>query len=430
MEPKKYSVWGVLFWILSTIGLFATVWWCHAIGAGSIERSSLAFALCAASFGAGSILGFVFTIFGDEKEPFGKIRDAIIALASGITGVGLAKANDVGALLGSVHIFATDRDQTSSFSILIVIAYVVVGFFFMYFFRKLALNPALAEAGSAMERLTVSSHVSMITTNLPNTLPASLLLGRDAIEDVEDLDQEEAERLRRDLFSEDVSRFLEECESNARKFGVMQPESVAMAARLHYYRTYFEKEDTDQRNAQERVAVDWAHRALMLDPTNPDLQIKLADLLQMQGAYDEAASLVERLERDTNSPQYIQQWLGYFLLFIPGRERDAIRHSMNYHARFPDDSSALYNAACGYAQIYATEIREKKVAQFLESENRLESLKLLAQAIADDSELAKLARKHSEPTASFDALAKDVDFLDLTAQTLPSPAKPTEKQTA
>lgn len=69
ISPSSYSVWGIVFWVISVAALIITAIWCHALGQGNLERSSLAFALCAASFAAGSIFGFVFTIFGDEQEP-------------------------------------------------------------------------------------------------------------------------------------------------------------------------------------------------------------------------------------------------------------------------------------------------------------------------------------------------------------------------
>jgi len=225
----------------------------------------------------------MFTIFGDEREPFGKIRDAMIALASGITGIGVAKATALGGILGNVHIFPDDPNRNSSFSILIVITYFVIGFFLMYFFRKLILNPALAEAGNTMDRIQITGSVSVVATTITARLSQSLLLGREFIEEVEDLDPEEGKRLRSDLYADDVNEFLKVCEDDTRGLLQLQPENVAMAARLQYYRVYFEKESTEGRATQERKALDWTYRALMRDPTSPDFQIKLADLLGMQG---------------------------------------------------------------------------------------------------------------------------------------------------
>jgi tetratricopeptide (TPR) repeat protein len=153
----------------------------------------------------------------------------------------------------------------------------------------------------------------------------------------------------------------------------------------------------------------------MRDPTNPDFQIKLADLLGMRGRYDEAVSIIERLEREDHSPQFIEQWLGYFLLFIPGRELDAIKHSMSFHNRFPDESSGLFNASCGYAQLYTAELRQKGLKELSDSANRIESLRLLRQAISEEPDLAALAKNHSDSSDSFESLVSDPEFVRLTA---------------
>jgi tetratricopeptide (TPR) repeat protein len=182
---------------------------------------------------------------------------------------------------------------------------------------------------------------------------------------------------------------------------------------LHYYRVYFEKEQKDRDRQQER-AVEWINRAVLRDPLDPLFWIKLADVFGMQEKYDEAGSILERLERDENSPQFVQQWLGYFLLFLDGREHDAIRHSLEFHRRFPGEVYGLYNAACGYAQLYTIELREKGVKEVHDLESRAKSLNILEDAIRIDPKLAVDARKHSEFGDSFESLASDVDFLRIT----------------
>jgi hypothetical protein len=87
-----------LFWFVSGILTILTVGWCLFLGYGNIERISLSLATCAAAFGIGSLIGFLFTIFGEELESFGKIRDAMIALISGVAGVSLAKLGQIRAL--------------------------------------------------------------------------------------------------------------------------------------------------------------------------------------------------------------------------------------------------------------------------------------------------------------------------------------------
>src|ERR1700733_14575624 len=94
-----------LFWAISAIALVLTITWCLFLGGGNIETTSLVLATCSASFAIGSLIGFVFTIFGEELEPFGKIRDAMIALASGIAGITIAKVSPLRALIGGIQLF-------------------------------------------------------------------------------------------------------------------------------------------------------------------------------------------------------------------------------------------------------------------------------------------------------------------------------------
>ena len=285
----------------------------------------------------------------------------------------------------------------------------------MYLLRKLVLNPALAKSRFAMDRIQISGSASVVAIRVAEKLPQSFLLGREFIgEDVEQ-GGEESQLLRLELFSEDVEQFLTACENDAKAGTIIQPENVAMAARLHYYRIYFEKEKDPNRKKQEQKANEWISRALTRDPTNPDFQIKLADIFSMQDRYDEAVSITERLERDQDAPQYIQQWLGYFLLFLDGREHDAIKHSLEFHKRFPDESSGLYNASCGFAQLYASELRDQGPKEIPTSENRLSSLKYLKQGIHIDPDLRSWAIKHSEPDDSFESLRLDKDFRQITA---------------
>jgi tetratricopeptide (TPR) repeat protein len=290
----------------------------------------------------------------------------------------------------------------------------------MYFARKLSLNPALAEAGKAVDRIQISAKVSVIATRITEKLPQSLLLGREYIED--ELKPGEFEGIHKELSTDDVNQFLKACEEDIQGGVRIEPGNVAMAAQIHYYRVYFEKEGTEARDAQERKALDWINRALMFDPLNPDFQMKLADVYNAQGRYVEAVSMIERLERDDNAPQYIQQWLGYFLLFIDGREQDAIGHSLEFHKRFPDESSGLFNASCGYAQLYTIELRQQGVKELLSSNNRTESLRLLQLALQADSDQKILARKQAEPGQSFESLAADPEFTKLIASTSESKA--------
>jgi tetratricopeptide (TPR) repeat protein len=417
---QKHTTWAVLLGMVFLVGGVLAFLWCRHIAESDTERTATAFILCTAAFTVGCGIGFIFSLFSDEQEPFGKIRDAMIAVASGITGAGLAKAADFGSLLARIHVFPPNSEHNASFAILASITFFFIGFFFMYFFRKLALNPALLESRNTMARLDNSGTVSSIEVSLTERLSQSLLLGRESVDELENMSGSETAFLRSQLFSPSVDQFLAACDEDTQKQIRITFENVATAARLHYYKVYFEGSDSPERAAQTVKAIEWLQRALMRDPRNPDLQIKLADLYGMQGNYDDAASILERLAKDDESPQYSLQWLGYFLLFAEGRELDAIKASLAYHERFPLDGSAIFNASCGYAQLYTEELTEGNVDHSC-SINRKKALEFLKKAIKLDEDNRELALKYSASGDSFADLAEDPEFTALTSRRVAHP---------
>jgi tetratricopeptide (TPR) repeat protein len=288
----------------------------------------------------------------------------------------------------------------------------------MYITRKLILNPALAKSRVALDRIQLSGSVSLIAISLGNILPTGVLLGRSFIDDdMVEGGGKEVEQLRSELYSDEVDTFLNGCENDLKRGVPILPDSISKAALLHYYRTYFEPREV--REAQMAKAESWINRALLRDPLDLAFQIKLADIFGLQDRYDEAVSIFERLERNDESPQYVQQWLGYFLLFIEGREREAIRHSLEFHRRFSDEASGLFNAACGYAQLYGIELREKHKSSIATSENRKKCLEILEQAISIDPETKATALKYATADDSFASLSSDKAFHRLTSTTSP-----------
>jgi tetratricopeptide (TPR) repeat protein len=404
-----------LFWTASLIVAVLTVIWCFWLGAWKVEKTSLALATSSAAFAVGSLVGFIFTIFGEELEPLGKIRDAMIALASGIAGVSIAKVGSLGLTLGRIQLLGESSSDSQSFSVLFVLVYFVSGFYFMYLMRKLVLNPALAKSRLELDRIQISGNVALVAMELGNKLPQSLLLGRESIEEIVEDGGKQSEELRAGLFSKDVEEFLAICDQDLKAGARLQMDTVAKAAVLHYYRIYFKKEDAD-RDRQQELAIEWINRALLRDPLESTFWIKLADVFAMQDRYEEAVAILQRLERDEDAPQYVQQWLGYFLLFMDGRESDSIRQSLEFHRRFPDESAGLFNAACGYAQLYESELRQGRIKEKLDSHNRSESLRILEDAIRIDPENKAYARKYAKPDDSFACLAEDADFLRITTE--------------
>ncbi len=400
----------------SFLAAIATVAWCYFLSHGNIEHFSIAFVTCCAAFAVGSLFGFLFTIFGDEIRPFGKIQNSVIAVASGIAGIGLAKINAVGAKLGEIQLFPAPSAMNSWFSAFFVVTYCLAGFYFMYLLRTLVLNPALAKARAEVNRIQLSGSAEDAAIQVAKILTPGVLLGRAYIADIVEANDKQAAELRSQLYSSAVSSFLEGCEKDLASGVEISPDSITRVALIHYYRTYFETKGSDGRKKQEQLAEAWLNRALLRDPLDLGLRIKLADIYGMQERYEEAAAILERLERDDSSPQYVQQWLGYFLLYAGGKEQEAIRHSLEYHERFPGDAAAVFNAARGYAQLYSIEARKRGATEIPNSKDRRRSLQLLRESIEIDPGARAYARKYAVPGDSFELLASDNEFKQLIAE--------------
>jgi len=279
----------------------------------------------------------------------------------------------------------------------------------MFFQRELILNVLLAESRARRGRVEGTRQAGFVTQKLLVALPPSLLSGIDDVDDLVKTHKPEAERLRQLLYSEDVTKFLAESEGALKSGATLDWDVVSKAANLHYYRTYYEK--GDDKDAQEDRAEEWLLRGLLMNPLHADLTAKHADVLGMMDCYSEAVVTLERLNQSPEAPAYVEQWLGYFLLFLPNREDDAIRYSKKYHERFPDEQDSLFNAACGYAQKYCKELRRSKRSQDPDSENRRKALDLLKEALDKEPGYREVVRTEwIEPDESFECLSNDEEF--------------------
>jgi len=418
-----------LFWGASICLAILSLIWCLFLGALDIQRSSIAIALFLSAFATGSLVGFIFTIFGDEIEPLGKIRNSMIAVTSGVAGLSIAKAAQLGGLIGRVQVFQSQTDQAAWFSVMVVTIYVIAGFYFMYLLRKIVLNPMLAKSQKEIERFQISGTVSAVTIEIEKAVPQSFLLGREYIADTVEGGGPQAAELERKLFSETVKTFLKSCEDDLQAGSQLGKEVIERAGMLYYYQSYFTKED---REARIEKAIEWVSRALARDPINIDFSVKLGDLYWMQERHDETVAIFERLVKDSDSPQYTRQWLGYYLLYVDGREQDGIDYSLKYFELFPTEPSAIFNASCGYAQLY---FLEKELVEhddsgpkvLVESKNRMLSLDYLRRAIRIDADYKSWARKYAAEGDSFESLMTDAEFRRLVNfQDALEPSMPTE----
>jgi tetratricopeptide (TPR) repeat protein len=401
-ERRKFP-WKTVTWL--AIAALSVVWW-NIAGQHNVSRLVLLIGLSLSSFMVGCLVGFIFTSYGEEAGTVGKIRDWLIA---GMTGITIAKASAVKDFLFTFAV----QPGPNEFALIssVAISYAGLGFFFMFFQRELIFNVLLAESRAERGRVEGTKEAGQVILRLLGALPASLLSGIDDIDDLLESRKEEAEKLKSLLYSENVEKFLNETD-RAVKSGTADWDTVSKAAVLHYYRTYFEKDE--RKINQGEIAATWILRALAMNPLHVDLTLKYADTLGIVKRYGEAIIILERLESTPDAPAYVKQWLGYFLLFVPSREDEAIRYSKQYHEMFPDESDALLNIACAYAQKHCASIRSGASKTAVDSNDRRLALANLRDGLAEDPDFAQTIReKLIKPGESFACFAEDPEFRNL-----------------
>jgi tetratricopeptide (TPR) repeat protein len=309
-----------------------------------LHRAVLIVGLSLACFSIGSLAGFLFTSYGEETATVGKIRDWLIG---GIAGLTVASLASIKATL--LTFAAGPGPQEFALTVGVSVTYVVLGFFFMFFQRELFLNVELAQSRAQRGKIDGTSNAGIVALKFTSLLPPSVLSGVDDIGELVEEHDAEASELRTQLYSADVSKFLDEARDASKAGLALDWDVVSRVAVLHYYRTYFEKNQA--KDKQERTAEEWLKRALVMNPNHADLRAKYADVLSMLERYDDAVTVIEPLAKSTDGPAYTRQWLGYFLLFVD-REWEAIGLSEEYVKQFPALNHAYFNTACGYAQLY------------------------------------------------------------------------------
>jgi len=112
----------------------------------------------------------------------------------------------------------------------------------MFFQRELIFNVLLTASRAERGRLEGTRQAGQLIQQFLAMLPVSILSGVDDVDDIVEFHKDEADRLRELLDSDDVKKFVEEA-AQAVKHGNADWDIVSKAANLHYYRTYFEKDD-------------------------------------------------------------------------------------------------------------------------------------------------------------------------------------------
>lgn len=328
----------VAYWIVGV----ALILWLSYIGYNRWWRPVLLTSLALASLLVGSLIGFIFTSYNDEAGTVGKVKDWLIGALAGLTILEFKSIKDllqVFALTNGPHDFAL---ATST-----AIVFTVLGFFFMFFGRELIFNVPLAEARADRSRVENTHEAGIVTLKLIAAIPSSILVGIDDADDLKNRKDENA-TLAADLDSQDVRTFLDQSQKALESGAPLDWDVISKVAYLQYYRAYLDK--NTEKSAQQKLAFEWIQRALLINPQHVDLMVKRADVLALMKRWKESVDALKALRERPECPLFVLQWLGYYALWLPGREDEAIQASQAYITLFPRSNESRRNIACGFAQ--------------------------------------------------------------------------------
>lgn len=371
-----------------------------------MKRFVLIVWLSFASFTVGTLLGFLFSSFGEENVTLGKIRDWLVGAITALT---VAKAATIKNLL---LVFAADAGPTEfAFTVAAAISYCGLGFFFMFFQRELILNVLLAQSRAERNKLEGSQEATNVIQQFLTRLPASVLTGVNDISDYKDDNKSKQKDLENLLYSEDVNKFLEQA-GEAAKRGAVDWDITSKSAYIWYYRSFF-KDPTDP---ELDKAIEWIARALNMNPLHADLTMKYAAIPGRRNECVTAATILERLVIRPDAPLLVRQWLGAYLRSVPDRLDDAIRYSKEYLTFFPGDVITILNIAYAYALKYWSHLQKSGKKEDRESQDRQNALSALREAFFQDKPVAeeKVRTQWIKNGSEVEFLADDSEFRTLT----------------
>lgn len=248
-----------------------------------------------------------------------------------------------------------------------------------------------------------------MTIQLNTLLPASVLIGYADAESLLQGDPAKADELEKALCSTEVETFLKQCDEAIIIGRPLEWDVLVKVANLQYYRAYLP--ESKERPNQKEAALEWITRALVLNPDHVDLTVKRADTLVLLERFRETALVLDALYQRVDCPFYVEQWLGYYLLYISGREDDAIKCCRSYLARFPESNEALRNLASGYAQKACLAARQSGGKLDTASSAYIEAIKQLKEVIrTNPAYLPKIREKWSAQDGSFSCFESDPEY--------------------
>ncbi len=400
-ETPSHRLRTVSLWLVGVVLLC----WLGWIGCHRLWRPVLLAALAASSLLIGALIGFIFTSYSDEASTIGKVRDWIVGALAGVT---LIKFQSLKAV---ILVFAfTNTAADFALALATSVVFACLGFFFMFFGRELIINIPLAVARRKRTEIENTREAGAVTLKLISAIPSSILVGLNDADDLKNRAGENA-KLSADLDSANVKTFLTQSQDALDAGAPLDWDIVSKVAYLQYYRAYFA--EPAAKGAQQQCAYDWILRALVINPEHVDLTVKRADILALMERWSECVLILQALAERPECPFFVLQWLGYYLLYLPGRESEAIQASQKYLTLFPDSNEARRNLASSYAQ-RACRASSSKGTVDTTSDDYRNALANVEIALQGNPDYRKVMQTDwIQPGGCFSCFAKDSGYLKL-----------------
>jgi tetratricopeptide (TPR) repeat protein len=284
--------------------------------------------VAAAFVSIGAVLGFLYSTFGDEEQRFSPV---MAALTTALGGAGLADATNANGFLRRIYhelACAAGLDACADGLLLALAAlFVPLGFFILYFYRRLALNSLQLQQAAEQARLKEGVRGSLA--------PAISL----------ELDSTPSEAV---FHTDPGARELAEAWLKREPAGEPGYDDLLADARAQIVLGRYDE------------AIASLLRCLALRPESTQATLLLGAAYVARKRHPEAVALLENLIRKTPARAPLNAWklLGYARLFLDPEDAGHIPNLLRsisltgkFLAIIPDDLGARLNRACAYGQL-------------------------------------------------------------------------------
>lgn len=354
----------------------SVLWW---LMAGQFDPRQIASVVASslAALAIGTLIGFVFTAYSQEKETVGKVRDWLLG---GLTGLGIAEfVSGAEHVRDFVQLFASGgTPYTVGVHVANMLVYGTLGFFALLVLRKTRWNEMFMHKDIELRRLEEKLRRMGERAGPEDRDELPIELGRQPRREPEPAVQREANEAVRAMTKANISI-----------------EDLAPADRLKLARAQLlAGRHPDAMHTYEQLLVVGFDTARVAK--------ELADVYWRVGRYRDAAAVIERHRSQIGGAA--MHLLGYYLLWVRDRLKDALRYSEAYLAEHAHHSATLINKACALAQLAELEGNEQP-------EYRRSAIETLRRAVELDAQWrSRIAELSMAPGDDFYSLRSDAEF--------------------